>query len=299
MKSSRFEYVAAESVEHALELLASLGGDARLIAGGQSLVPMMAMRLASPALLVDINRLEPLRKHALQADNVITGATLTQASLERNDALLDELPLVRLAMPWVGHQQTRNRGTVGGSLMQADPSAELPLIAVVLDAQLHVLGGGGQSREVSGAAFYQGVLQTSVKETEMLAEIDWPVWRANDTERVGAGFNEVAIRSGDFAIASAACQLTINSDGVVTRAAMGLGGVDAVPLSVPDAVASLVGQQPGDELIDHVSSMAAKVSEPSSDIHASAQYRRHLAEVLMRGVIRDALASAKGQAEHE
>jgi carbon-monoxide dehydrogenase medium subunit/2-furoyl-CoA dehydrogenase FAD binding subunit len=292
LKASRFEYVRAHDPAHAVELLHQLGGDARVIAGGQSLVPMMAMRLATPGVLIDINRIDSMSDIKSEADYVQTGATLTQASLASNSQLAQQLPLVAQAMPWIGHQQTRNRGTVGGSLVQADPSAELPLVAVVLNAQLSVVSHNEQSRSISAADFYLGALQTALTDTEMLQSIRWPIWPCANGERIGTAFDEVAIRQGDFAMASAACQLQTDQSGTVTRAALGLGGVDAVPLSLPDLAGQLVGQKPEPALIARVASGAAKACDPSSDIHASADYRRHLSEVLMRRVIGKALANA-------
>lgn len=293
MKASRFDYVLAQSQQHALELLHQFGGDARLIAGGQSLVPMMAMRLATPGVLIDINRIDSLRDCKIDRDAVHTGATLTQSQLANDRELGNKLPLVAKAMPWVGHQQTRNRGTVGGSLAQADPSAELPLVATVLDAQLVVSAQAGPARQIKASTFYEGALQTVLQETELLQSVQWPCWECAAGERIGAAFDEVAIRQGDFAIASAACQLQVNEAGTVRRAAIGLGGVDAIPLSFPELAEQLVGQNPDPALIARVADAASNACQPTSDIHASAGYRHHLSRVLMNTVISNALTDAR------
>lgn len=290
MKAAAFDYVRAGSVTEALALLEQHGSEAKLIAGGQSLVPMMAMRLARPALLVDINRLAELKSLDAGDDRVVMGACTRQRDVEHDAALLARLPLVKCALRWVGHEQTRNRGTVGGSLVHADPSAELPLAALVLDAHLRLRSAGG-SRSLPVADFFLGPMFTATGETECLASIDWPVWTGTG---VGAAFDEVAIRHGDFAIASAAAQVQLDAAGVCLRAALGAGGIDGVPRSFPDIAARLVGKRLDDEdLLRGVAADAAAVCEPGSDPHATAEYRRHLARVLIVRVLRQAAQAAR------
>ena len=238
MKAAAFDYVRAASVEHALEQLAAHGADAKLLAGGQSLVPMMAMRLLRPALLIDIHRLTALQSIQPQAHAVRTGAGVRQAALEQalaGDATLyAQLPLVAQALRWVGHAQTRNRGTVGGSLVHADPSAELPLAALVLNATLHLHQqgepGSPAQRSLDAGSFLTGPMSCAATETECLTAIDWPVWQGPGT---GSAFDEVAIRHGDFALASAAAQLQVDPQGICRRASFGAGGVAGVPLVFP------------------------------------------------------------------
>lgn len=278
MKATAFEYVRAHDLSHALEVLRAHGGDALPIAGGQSLVPMMAMRLAQPALLVDINRLVGLKEISVGADSVTLGATVRQRDVEDSTDLHAQLPLVRDALHWVGHGQTRNRGTIGGSLAHADPSAELPLAAVVLDCTLTLQSESGGERTLPACEFFQSPMVTALGETEMLVSMKWPVW---DGPGLVTVFDEVAMRHGDFAMASVACQLQLDDDGICQRAALGLGGVHGTPLAFPELAADLVGRRIDHKLAETVAGAALEQAEPGSDVFADSDYRRHLGKVLM------------------
>lgn len=282
MKAAPFDYIRAESIDHAIELLSRHGADCKPVAGGQSLVPMMAMRLARPSVLLDINRLAELKQVTIGADSVHMGATARQRDVEDDEALHAALPLVRDALRWVGHIQTRNRGTVGGSLVHADPSAELPLAAAVLGATMHLRSEADGMRQVRAQDFFQGPMFTAVGETECLVGIDWPVWQGGE---VRTGFDETAMRHGDFAMASAACQLQIGRDGLCRRAAIGMGGVGGTPLAFPEVAERLVGQRMGAALARDVAHACAERTEPGSDLFADVAYRRHLAAVLMTRVL--------------
>ncbi len=287
MKAAPFDYVRAESVEHVLDLLAQHGGDAKPLAGGQSLVPMMAMRLARPAVLVDINRLPDLKGWSEDTDTVRMGATLRQRDVEDDTELHARLPLVRDALHWVGHVQTRNRGTVGGSLVHADPAAELPLAATVLGATLRLRSRREGERRLPAAEFFLGPMFTAVGEDECLVGIEWPVWPGPG---VRTAFEETAMRHGDFAMAAAACQLQIGPDGVCRRAAIGLGGVDGTPLAFEEEARQLVGRRIDDGLARDVAAACVARAEPGSDLHADADYRRHLGAVMLRRVLLKAAA---------
>ena len=263
MKSAAFEYTRAASIGEACELLARHGDGAKLLAGGQSLVPMMAMRLVRPASLIDINEIAALKFVAAEKDMVRIGACTRQAAVERDGALAARVPLLRQALAWVGHAQTRNRGTIGGSLAHADPCAELPLAAQVLDARM-VLRASKGKRTLDAASFFTGAMSTAIRADECLEEIEWPVWRES---RTGAAFTELCIRHGDFAVVAAAAQVALDEAGRCVRAAFGLA-------------AGLVGSFLTEELIRAAAKNAADESEPGSDLHASAEYRRHLAGVL-------------------
>jgi CO/xanthine dehydrogenase FAD-binding subunit len=294
VKAAPFDYVRAESIDHVLDCLARHGMDAKAIAGGQSLVPMMAMRLARPTVLVDINYISELKQVAIEPSGVTMGATLRQRDVEDDAALCAALPLVRQALRWVGHVQTRNRGTVGGSLVHADPSAELPLAASVLGATMHLHSQEGGVRILAAEDFFLGPMFTAVGDTECLVEIDWPVWEGHGVVSV---FDEIAMRSGDFAMASAACQLQIDVDGICRRAAFGLGGVDGIPLSFPDLASQLVGQRLDAASARELAQAAAARAEPGSDLHADADYRRHLGAVLLERTLQRA-ASGVAVASH-
>jgi len=289
VKAASFDYVRAESLDHALDLLHQHGYEAKLLAGGQSLVPMMAMRLARPAVLVDIHRVAALQSVSASSQAVVTGAVVRQRTLEDAIELHAQIPLVAAALRWVGHGQTRNRGTVGGSLVHADPSAELPLAALVLEATLSLTSQEDGERTVPAGAFFLGPMFTDTRDTECLTAIEWPVWAARGT---GCAFDEIAIRHGDFAMASAAAQIRIDAAGVCRQAAFGLGGVDGVPRSFPELARRLEGKRPDDGLLHELAEDAAAACEPGSDLHATAEYRRHLAAVLARRVLRQAAQSA-------
>jgi CO/xanthine dehydrogenase FAD-binding subunit len=289
VKAAAFDYVRAQGLEHALELLQEHGGDAKLLAGGQSLVPMMAMRLARPALLVDIHRLDELRTVTNRDQCVVIGAAVRQRTVEDDTALHQRFPLVAKALRWVGHSQTRNRGTVGGSLVHADPSAELPLAALVLGATLHLASKADGQRSVPAADFFLGPMFTATGDTECLTAVEWPVW---DWRGTGSAFEEIAIRHGDFALASAAAQVQLDANGICLRASFGAGGIDGVPLAFPALARRLVGHRLDEALVHGVAAEAAQACEPGNDEHASAEYRRHLTAVLVARVLRQAAREA-------
>ena len=289
MKSAAFEYTRAASVGEACELLVRHGDGAKLLAGGQSLVPMMAMRLLRPAWLIDINEIAALKSVAAEKDMVRMGACTRQAAVERDGALAARVPLLRQALAWVGHAQTRNRGTIGGSLAHADPCAELPLAAQVLDARM-VLRASKGKRTLDAASFFTGAMSTAIGADECLEEIEWPVWRES---RTGSAFTELCIRHGDFAVVAAAAQVALDDDGRCMRAAFGLAAVGQTPLAFPKLAAGLVGSFLTEDLIRAAAKDAADESEPGSDLHASAEYRRHLAGVLAARALREAHEKAK------
>jgi CO/xanthine dehydrogenase FAD-binding subunit len=288
LKSAAFEYTRATSVAEACALLRTHGDDAKLIAGGQSLVPMMAMRLTRPAQLIDINEIDALKFIALEDSVARTGACTRQCVIERDSGLAARLPLLQQALIWVGHIQTRNRGTVGGSLMHADPAAELPLVAQVLGATLMLRSVDG-ARSVPATEFFVGPLSTSARADECLEEIRWPLWRE---PRTGSAFIETSRRHGDFAIVAAAAQVSMDADGRCLRASFGIGGGNATPLAFPRIAAQLVGSRLDEQATTSAAHAAAAEAAFSSDLHAGADYRRHLAAAL---AVR-ALTAARDQA---
>jgi len=291
LKAAPFEYRRAASLADACAMLATHGDSARVIAGGQSLVPMMAMRLLRPAFLVDINEIAALKFVKIEKDFARTGACMRQCVVERDDTLAARVPLLRQALAWVGHVQTRNRGTVGGSLAHADPSAELPLVARMLGAKI-VLRSSKGSRTLDAGQFLTGPMSTSARPDECLEEIHWPVW---SEKRTGSAFTEIAIRHGDFAMVAAAAQLAVDESGRCTRAALGLGGAAGTPLAFAKIAARLVGTKLEDKAIEDAASDASKETDPGADLHATKEYRRHLARVLAGRVLREAREKAKLQ----
>ena len=295
MKAAKFDYILAENLAHAQQLLQQCGGDAKLIAGGQSLVPMMAMRLAQPAQLIDINRLAQLKQRSADDRAIRIGAAVRQCELESaselGKELARELPLLHQVMPWVGHQQTRNRGTLGGSLVHADPSAELPLAALVLEARMRLVSEANGERWLPASEFFIAPMECAIDDTECLAEIEWPRWSG---KRIAAAFDEIAIRKGDFAIAAAGCQMQLDGEARISRLCFGLGGVAGTALAFPQLSTRLIGQALSAEMINDTVSEAVQHTDPGNDMHAGADYRRHLAATLLQRVLTRAYDELSG-----
>jgi CO/xanthine dehydrogenase FAD-binding subunit len=290
LKAAAFEYCRAESAAHALELLDLHGAGGKLVAGGQSLVPMMAMRLVRPTLLIDIFRLAELKTIDVKTDAVRIGACVRQRDIEDATALHARLPLVRKALRWVGHGQTRNRGTIGGSLAHADPSAELPLAALVLGATMRLASKSAGERQVDSSEFFLGPMMTATSETECLTAVDWPIWPAR---RTGCAFEEISIRHGDFAMVSAACQVELDEGGACRRASIGLGAVGGTPLAFADLSRQLVGRRIDAGAAREVAHAAARRCDPGSDMHAGADYRREMAATLLERALLQASQEAR------
>jgi CO/xanthine dehydrogenase FAD-binding subunit len=277
MKAAPFEYIRAHSLE---EACATLDDDAMVIAGGQTLVPLMAMRLARPSLLVDINDIAALKGIAAGNGAIEIKACTRQADALASDIINSGVPLLAQALPFVGHAQTRNRGTIGGSIALGDPSAEIPLVAVALDAKITLRSTKG-ARTLDAAQFFKSAMQTARAADECLESVSFPVWSG----RVGVGFQEVAERRGDFAVVSACAQVERDAAGKVTRAAVAVGGASPTPVRI-DGVAELLDGK-------HEGEIAARIDraiDPSSDGHATAEYRRRVAPKLALRAIAEALA---------
>ena len=286
MKAAAFEYVCSENLDHALGVLDEIGAEAKLIAGGQSLVPMMSMRFARPSILVDINRLEELKQITPGDGFLRLGACVRQRVIEFDSSLDKTIPLVKKALQWVGHSQTRNRGTIGGSLVFADPSAELPLASLLLGASMHLQSAAEGSRVVGAADFFLGPMFTALTETECLVAIDVPVWSG---PRIGSAFSEVSMRKGDFAMASAACQLQTAEDGVISLITIGVGGVNGSPTAFPEIAKEIIGKRLTPQIAQEIAEQAAKQCDPGSDTHVSARFRRSLAATLLARVMLEAV----------
>ena len=286
MKAAAFAYSRPKSLDEACALLATDDG-ARVIAGGQTLVPLMAMRLARPTRLVDIARIPGLAFVREDTDAVVIGATTTQRAAERHALVRDKLPLLARALPWVGHAATRTRGTIGGSLANADPAAEISLVAVTLDATL-VLRNGAEDSQVQASEFFLGPMVTALPATGVLTAVRFPVWR----ERVGVGFQEMSSRKSDFAFAAAAAQVALRADGTIARLAVGVGAATEFPLRLDAVATALAGTRPAREAIRAAVTEALAGITPMADLHASAEYRRRVAATLAARAIGEALEDA-------
>jgi CO/xanthine dehydrogenase FAD-binding subunit len=288
MKPAAFEYSRPIDVDEACALLAA-DENARLIAGGQTLVPLMAMRLARPSRLIDIGRLSGLSYVGPAAGAVAIGATTRQSVVEHDPLVRSKLPLLAKVMPHVGHGATRARGTIGGSLANADHAAEIVLVAATLDATL-VWREGGTDRECEAADFFLGPMVTALPQAACLIEARFPVW---PEMRLGVGFHEVNARRSDFAFVSAAAQVALDPDGRFLRAAIGIGGATPVPLRLHGVEAALAGQPFNQQQIGNMIGTVLADIEPLADLHASAEYRRRVAGTLAMRALNDAIDSAK------
>jgi CO/xanthine dehydrogenase FAD-binding subunit len=278
MKPVRFEYCRPAGIGDATAMLADLREDAAVLAGGLSLGPMLNLRLVRPRAVIDISRLRGLDGIELRDSVAATGANVVQADALDSEIIRRELPLLALALPWVGHFQTRNRGTLGGSVAHADPSAEIPLCLVTLDGTV-VLQSRKRERRVPARAFFLGPLTTARQRDELVTALEWPRAPAD----AGHAFAEIAQRHGDFAIAAAACQLRLDDSGRIGALSLGLGGVESRPF-VADA-ARFVGNAVDDALAVQIAEHATRNLTPMQDHVATADYRLALARELIRRVV--------------
>ncbi|REJ83102.1 MAG: xanthine dehydrogenase family protein subunit M [Acidobacteria bacterium] len=303
MKPAPFRYCAPETVDEALELLAT--GDpedeVKLLAGGQSLVPAMNFRLARPGLLIDLNRIAELASIATRDDAegsiLRLGAMVRQSAAEHSPDVARLAPLMGEALPSVAHTQIRNRGTVGGSLAHADPAAELPAVMLALDARMHLRSVRGE-RAVDAGDFFLGLFETALEPDEMLTAIE--IDAASAVE--GSCFEEVSRRRGDYALAGAAARVRLDADGTCRFARLTFLSVADLPVRALEAEQMLLGERPHDELLRAVAEHAARREiDPGSDIHASSAFRRHLAAGLARRTLATAVSratAAHGATDH-
>ena len=287
MKPAPFEYSRPASIDEACALLAADDG-ARLIAGGQTLVPLMTMRLARPTRLIDVARIPELSFVREQAGAIVIGAATRQCVVENDPLVRAKLPLLAKMMPYIGHAATRARGTVGGSLANADAAAEIVLAAVTLGATL-TYRDGGNTTDIAASDFFVGPMTTVLPATACLISARFPVWSG---PRVGTGFHEVNARQSDFAFVSAAAQIALDADGRCARVALGIGAAFAVPLRLDAAAAALAGTRGGDAAVRQFVADAIGDLEPMADLHATAAYRRRVAVTLAARAFADALQIA-------
>lgn len=289
MKPVAFDYVRPTSVSEACGLLAADAG-ARVIAGGQTLIPMLAMRLARPTRLVDIARIADLASIRDDGDGVSIGAVTRQAAAERDPIVRKKLPLLARALPWVGHAATRARGTIGGSVANGDPAAEIPLVAVTLQASIVVQDVSG-TVEFPAGEFYLGPMITAAPEAGIVTHIRFPIWGVGE---VGTGFHEVSARSSDFAFVASAAQVAIDPDGRCSALSVGIGGAGDTPVRLDALSDTLVGSRLEEAAVRDAVAAAGENLETVDDLHASAAYRRRVAATLARRAILDARDQAAG-----
>ncbi len=290
MKPPRFDYLAPRSLDEALGILAEHGDEAKVLAGGQSLVPLLNFRLVRPAHLVDLNEIAGLDGIRVENGRLAIGAMTRQRAVETSALVREHCPLLTEAMPQIGHVQIRNRGTIGGSLAHADPASELPAVVAVLDGELVLQSARGR-RVLKAKQFFLGYLTTAAAPDELLVEARVPTM----PPRTGSAFVEFSRRHGDFAIVGIAATVTVDEAGVCTGCAIALTGVGGTPVVAREAAGALVGVTPTADAFEDVGRRVSDAIEPEGDLHASSDYRKHLAGVLTRR----ALARAAERAVEE
>jgi CO/xanthine dehydrogenase FAD-binding subunit len=283
MKPAPFKYIAATSLEQAFALKADYGDDAKFLAGGQSLIPAMNFRLARPAILIDINGIEDLAGIRPGTEATRIGAVTRYRALQRDDRFGKLFPLIREALPHIAHPQIRNRGTIGGNLSHADPASELPAITLALHARFRVRSAR-QERWIAAADFFTGALTTDLQPDEMLVEIELPAPKP----RSGSCFMEIARRRGDFAIAGVAAMVTLDKQGMCAEVRLTLCGVGETPVDASAAADGLVGRTLDETSITEVAASLQSMIEPAGNVHATADYQRHVAGVLTERVLHTA-----------
>jgi CO/xanthine dehydrogenase FAD-binding subunit len=291
LKPPPFIYFAPDTLDEALELLQEHGDEAKVLAGGQSLVPLLALRLARPTVLVDLNRIPGMSDISASNGSVIFGAMARERQAERSELVRQRVPLLADAIPLIGHVAIRTRGTVGGSLAHADPAAELPAVALALDATLSVRSAAEGARTIAASDFFEGFLSTSLHPDEVVTQITFPAARPG----TGTSFMEAARRHGDFAIVGAGCSITLEA-GVVSDARVVLIGVAQTALRRSEAEGQLIGSSADAASVAAAAAAAAADLEPASDLHGTSAYRRHVAGVMVRRALEQAISRANGAA---
>jgi carbon-monoxide dehydrogenase medium subunit len=286
MKLPPVEYEAPTTVADAIDLLAEYQDEASVLAGGQSLIPLLALRLARPAVLIDINGIDELSGVSATDGWVGVGAMTREYVAEESQTVADAVPLLAAALPLIGHEAIRSRGTIGGSLAHADPAAELPAVARALDAEFVVRGPAGE-RVIPAAQWFEAYLTTSRQPDELLLEVRFPAAK----QGTGTSFQEVARRHGDFAIVGLAASLVL-SGGVISDARLAFAGVSDVPVRAAAAEDLLVGERPSAELFDEAARRATEDLDPPADLHGSSDYRKTVAAAVARRGLRAAADSA-------
>jgi len=288
MKPAPFEYFAPQNLPEALELLAQYGEEAKVLAGGQSLMPLMNLRLARPKVVIDIGRLSELQYIApLSNGDLAVGAFTRQRTVERSDMVQREHPLLAATIPLISHAQIRNRGTIGGSIAHADPAAELPALSVAFEAEFTVRSSRNQ-RVIRSQDFFLGYMTTALQPSELLTEIRIPAW----DPRWGWAVDEVSRREGDFALVGVIVLLRLDND-VCEKARIVLFGVGAAPVRMRKAEEMLSGGRADGKAIAEAARIVSEDLEPDSDLHASAEYRKEVAGTLARRSLVEAISRAR------
>ena len=290
MKPAAFEYLAPSSLEEVLALLEQYGDEAKILAGGQSLVATMNFRLAQPAVLIDINGVIELDSIREEEQGLLIGALTRQRAVERSEAVARRCPLLFETMPFIAHPQIRNRGTFGGSLAHADPASELPAVALVLEAEM-VARSTNVTREIAAEDFFVGLFETALGDGELLTEVRIP----DQAPGTGTAFLEMSRRKGDFALVGVAALVGLSADGRVDRCRIALHSVADRAILAQSAMNALVGTAGDQDALARAAKAAREDITPEGDLHASAAFRSHLTEVLVGRALNQALRRAQEQ----
>ena len=293
MKPPPFTYHRPSTLDEALDLLGEYGDEAKVLAGGQSLMPLLSLRLAHPAHLVDINRIDGQLGQVVQYDSGLSvGALVRQRAAETSAVVREGCPLLAEALPLIGHTQIRNRGTVCGSLAHADPASELPAVTLALDAEMVAQSRARGTRRIAADAFFHGYLTTALEPDELLTEVRLPAWPAG----TGWSFQEVTRRHGDFALVGVAAALRLDTAGTCQDVRLAAIGAGPGPLRGRAAEAALRGQPFSTESVAAAAQELGKAVDPASDVQATAAYRRHVTVVLARRALEEAATRARAGA---
>ena len=287
MKPAKFDYYAPTTRDEVLELLGQHGYDAKVLAGGQSLMPMMNLRLARPAVVVDINRVEGLSVIANDGGGMTIGAMTRQRQIELSTEVGERFPVIAAAIPHIAHFQIRNRGTIGGSLAHSDPAAEIPALCLALNAEITAASSGGE-RTIAASDLAVGPLTTSLEPEELLTQVRLSALDGDGQWRWG--FREVCRRDGDFALVGAIALLRLDSGNVCREARIAMFGVGDGPVRASEAEASLVGRAVDANARAEAAALVSAAVDPGSDIHASTEYRKEVSGVMARRALEDACA---------
>jgi carbon-monoxide dehydrogenase medium subunit len=294
MKPAIFEYFAPATLDETLDLLHEHGEDAKVLAGGQSLMPLMNLRLARPKVVIDINRLSGLDKIAATAEGGLAiGALARHRAVERSPLVREQNPLLASTMPLIGHFQIRNRGTMGGSLAHADPAAELPALAVLLGCEVSLASKDGV-RTVAAADFFLGYMATAIEPGELLTEIRFPSWRSGAAWAI----DEITRRKGDFAMVGVTLSAELDSGANIRDVTIVMFGVGGKPQRIESAESMLKGRRVDAKVLRELGRVVAEELEPDSDIHASTEYRKEVGGVLARRALESALARSENGVGH-
>lgn len=288
MKPAPFEYLAPRTVEEALAALQRSSPDGKLLAGGQSLLPLLNLRLARPKVLIDLNAIPTDGGIRETAQSLAVDALTRQSAVERSSLVRERCPILAEAMRHIGHAAIRHRGTIGGSLAHGDPAAELPAVALALDAKFEIARPGG-ARVVAADEFFLDYLTTALEPDEMLRQISFPVLDSF----TGYGLEEIARRHGDFAIAGVVAIVNLDDAGKVAEARIALFALAPTPVRARKAESSLIGREPDDQVIGGAAALVREVLDPASDTRASAAYRKHAAEILTARALKKAVQVAR------